>query len=61
MPWKSSAQRGWGHTPEGIKALGGKKKVEEWDNASKGMSLPEQVQKTPRHTTSHYAHSKIKR
>lgn len=40
MPWKSKKQRAWGHSPEGIKALGGKKAVEEWDNVTKGKKLP---------------------
>lgn len=31
MPWKSEAQRKWGNSPAGIKALGGKKKVEHWN------------------------------
>lgn len=33
--WKSDKQRRWGHTAEGLKALGGKKAVAEWDSASK--------------------------
>jgi hypothetical protein len=41
MPWTSTKQRGWGHTPAGIKALGGPAKVAEWDHASKGKDLPE--------------------
>lgn len=45
MPWKSKKQRAWGHSPEGIKALGGKKAVEEWDNATKGKKLPKRVKK----------------
>jgi len=43
MPYKSKKQQGWAHTPAGVKALGGKKKVAEWDKASKGLSLPEKV------------------
>lgn len=43
MPWQSSAQRGWGHTPEGEKALGGPAKVAEWDAASKGQHVPYHV------------------
>lgn len=35
MPWKSDKQRRWGHSKSGVKALGGKKKVEEFDKASK--------------------------
>ena len=40
MPWKSEQQRKWGHTKEGIKALGGIKAVQEWNNATKGKRLP---------------------
>jgi hypothetical protein len=43
MPYKSDAQRKWAHTPAGVKALGGKEKVSEWDAASKGKKLPEHV------------------
>lgn len=42
MPWKSDAQRRWGHSPAGIKALG-KKGVKEWDRASKSEDVPEKV------------------
>lgn len=45
MPWKSKSQRAWGHSPEGTKALGGKKAVEEWDKAAKGKKLPKRVKK----------------
>lgn len=45
MPWKSEQQRKWGHTPKGIKALGGKSKVAEWDRATKGYKLPKRVKK----------------
>lgn len=41
MPYKSDAQRRWAHTPAGTRALGGKKKVREWDKSSKGKKLPE--------------------
>lgn len=40
MPFKSQAQRKWAYTKEGIKALGGKKKVEEWEKATQGKKLP---------------------
>lgn len=40
MPWKSQAQRKWGNSPVGIKALGGKKAVEEWNKATVGKKLP---------------------
>lgn len=45
MPWKSKSQRAWGHSPEGIKALGGKKAVEEWDKATGDRKLPKRVKK----------------
>lgn len=41
MPYQSTAQERWAHTPSGEKALGGPEKVKEWDAASKGMKLPE--------------------
>lgn len=34
MPFKSEAQRKWAYTKEGTKALGGKKAVQEWEQAS---------------------------
>lgn len=40
MPWKSDKQRRWGHTAEGIKSLGGKSAVAEWDAASKKKKKP---------------------
>lgn len=40
MPFQSLAQERWGHSPAGIKALGGKAKVAEWDSATKGRKLP---------------------
>ena len=43
MPFKSDAQRRWGHTEKGEKALGGPKAVNEWDQATKGRDLPEHV------------------
>ena len=42
MPYKSDAQRKWAHTPTGMKQLG-KKKVTEYDKASKGLVLPVKV------------------
>lgn len=45
MPYKSEAQREWAHTPEGEEALGGPKKVEEWDQASAGLRLPARKEK----------------
>lgn len=41
MPWVSKAQARWGHSPEGVKALGGKTAVKEWDSATQKGSLPE--------------------
>ena len=43
MPWKSKQQAKWGHSPAGLKALGGKKAVSEWDAASEGKKLPKRV------------------
>lgn len=43
MPFVSAAQRRWGHTEAGTKALGGPEKVAEWDRSSKGLNLPERV------------------
>ena len=43
MPFVSDAQRRWGHTPAGMKALGGPAKVAEWDAATKGKNLPERA------------------
>lgn len=34
MPFVSKKQQAWGHTKEGIKALGGKKAVAEWNRAT---------------------------
>lgn len=43
MPWKSKSQAAWGHSPAGIKALGGSKAVAEWDAATTKGSLPDKV------------------
>ena len=45
-PFVSDAQRRWGHTAAGEKALGGKAGVHEWDEATKGKKLPEKVAKS---------------
>ncbi len=38
MPFLSKSQQRWGHTPAGVKALGGKAAVSEWDAATpKGL------------------------
>lgn len=44
MPYASDAQRRWAHTKAGQEALG-PGKVKEWDQASKGMNLPEKSMK----------------
>lgn len=41
MPWLSKAQARWGHSPSGLKALGGAGAVKEWDQATSPGSLPE--------------------
>jgi len=46
MPYASEAQRRWAHTAEGKSKLGSK--IHEFDEASKGMSLPERVKPRPR-------------
>lgn len=40
MPWKSKAQERWGNSPAGHAALKDKG-VQEWNDASKGLKLPE--------------------
>lgn len=40
MPFKSEAQRKWAYTKEGMKALGGKEKVSEWERATGDKDLP---------------------
>ncbi len=39
MPWDSTQQARWGHSPTGVKALGAAK-VAEYDAATKKGSLP---------------------
>lgn len=41
--FKSKAQNAWAHTPAGTKALGGKKKVKEWESKTDYENLPEHV------------------
>jgi len=43
MPFVSKAQQRWGHSPSGVKALGGKTAVSEWDAATPKGSLPATV------------------
>lgn len=45
MGFQSRAQRSWGNSPEGVAALGGPKKVAEWNNDTK-LGLPERIGKT---------------
>jgi len=45
MPYRSEAQRRWAHTTAGTKALGGKRKVKEWDKLSKGKKLKKRVKR----------------
>jgi hypothetical protein len=47
MPFVSKAQIRWGHSPAGIRALGGKRKVEEWQSETP-KGLPEKVKKPGR-------------
>ena len=42
IPFKSKAQERWGNSPSGKAALG-KAGVKEWDQASKGLKLPNKV------------------
>ncbi len=46
MPFLSRAQQRWGHSPAGLKALGGESKVAEWDTATGNKKLPERKGKT---------------
>lgn len=45
MPFVSKRQQAWGNSPAGIKALGGKKNVDEWNKTTKGKKLPKVVPK----------------
>lgn len=45
MPFVSKAQRRWGNSPAGQKALGGEEKVAEWNGATP-KALPERKGKT---------------
>lgn len=40
MPFESEAQNRWGHTEEGMKALGGPAAVKEWESATDYKHLP---------------------
>jgi len=41
MPYVSKKQQRWAHTAAGMKALGGRKHVAEWDHATDFKHLPE--------------------
>lgn len=45
MPFLSKKQMAWGNSPAGIKALGGKDKVQEWNAATNQKTLPLRVPK----------------
>jgi hypothetical protein len=45
MPYSSLQQMKWAHTKAGTEALGGAKKVAEWDKESKGLKLPKKVKR----------------
>ena len=45
MPFVSSKQRAWAYTKEGTRALGGKKAVQEWEQATGNKKLPKRVKK----------------
>lgn len=47
MPFRSDAQRRWGHSAAGLAALGGKAKVAEWDAATPAH-LPERAKRGPK-------------
>ncbi len=42
MPFVSQAQRRWGNSPAGRKALGASG-VKEWNSATQGRKLPEKI------------------
>ena len=44
MPFSSRAQQRWGHSPSGVRALGGDDKVKQWDDATPDFNaLPERA------------------
>lgn len=48
MAYKSERQKAWAHSDEGTQALG-LQKVQEWDQASKDLKLPERISKSKPH------------
>lgn len=45
MPFKSRLQARWANSPTGVKALGGKAKVAEWNHSTDFKKLPMKVKK----------------
>jgi len=43
MPFRSVQQERWGHSAAGVRALGGKAKVAEWQSATDQKALPGKV------------------
>lgn len=41
MPFKSKAQSRWANSPAGLRALGGKDKLDEWNQSTDFGSLPD--------------------
>jgi hypothetical protein len=60
MPFKSSQQRKWAYSKEGMKALGGKAKVAEWESATGNKKLPKYV-KGSKHKPENMLKSAMKR
>lgn len=58
MPFVSTAQNAWAHTPAGEKALGGKEEVKEWEHATDYKDLPAHVHKTASYSMAHKARNK---
>ena len=50
MPFLSRAQQRWGNSSSGVKALGGKANVAEWNQATKESSLPQRKEGALRQT-----------
>ena len=45
MPFVSKKQRAWAYTKEGTRDLGGKKAVQEWEQATGNRKLPKYAPK----------------
>ncbi len=46
MPWKSQKQERWGNSPAGVAKIG-QEKVNEFNQASTGLPLPDAIKKHP--------------